>query len=482
MNIRVVSHLISFLLMMLALAMGISIEVSYLFDDPVGIQIGLAVASGLTLVAGLLLWVFTRGPVDLSRRDGYGIVSFGWIAAALFGALPYLLTGVIADPVTAVFETMSGFTTTGATVLENIDDLPRGILFWRAMTQWFGGMGVLVLCVAILPFLGVGGMQIYRAEIPGPSKDRLTPRIASTAKMLWGIYLGLTAAQTGLLMLGGLSWFDAVCHTFTTLSTGGFGNYADSIAAFDSLYVECVVLVFMFLAGINFALHFRVLTGKPLAYFRDAEFRFFAIAILIAIGFVTLNVYGEVYTSVGESLRAAAFQVVSIITTTGFCTEDFDLWPESSRILLVLLMFLGGCAGSTAGGMKVVRVFVVLKKTLREIRLFMQPHAVVQIKLGRKPVLGAIESNILSFFIIFSLLFGLMTFCMAFFTPNLETAATSVIATLGNIGPGLNAVGATQNYAFLPAPGKALLTVCMLLGRLELYTVLVLLLPEFWKK
>ncbi|NQU41176.1 MAG: TrkH family potassium uptake protein [Lentisphaerae bacterium] len=482
MNVRPVLQLVAFMLMVLGLAIGLCDGVAWYYNDPWSARIGLLASAGIVMAVGLITFVLTRGSVELSRRDGFGIVTFGWLAAALFGSLPFILTGVITDPVAAVFETMSGFTTTGASVLSDLEAVPRGVLFWRAMTHFFGGMGVLVLCVAILPFLGVGGMQIYRAEMPGPSKDRLTPRIATTAKLLWGVYVLLCVAEAGLLRLGGMDWFDSFCHAFATMATGGFSTRTASVAAYNSAYIETVIIVFMFLAGTNFALNFRALRGKPLCYFRDPEFRFYLGAWLTATVVIILNIYRTVYPSLGHSIRAAFFQSTSIMTTTGFCTEDFDRWPGASKVILVLLMFVGGCAGSTGGGMKSIRVFVVLKKVLREIRLFMQPQAVVKVKIGNEPVPQEVISHISAFFILFLLVFAAGTLIMTFFTPDLQTALTSVIATLGNIGPGLGGVGAVQNYGAMPAGGKAFLTLLMLLGRLELYTVVIVLLPSFWKK
>jgi trk system potassium uptake protein TrkH len=350
------------------------------------------------------------------------------------------------------------------------------------MTHFFGGMGVLVLCVAILPFLGVGGMQIYRAEMPGPSKDRLTPRIATTAKLLWGVYVFLCVVEAALLRLGGMSWFDAFCHAFATMATGGFSTRTASVAAYNSVYIESVIILFMFLAGVNFALNYRALRGRPLCYFRDPEFRFYLGALLTATAAIFVNIYRSVYPSLGHAVRAALFQATSIMTTTGFCTEDSDCWPGASKIILVLLMFIGGCAGSTGGGMKNIRVFVLLKKVLREIRLFMQPQAVLKVKIGLEPVSQEVISHISAFFIVFVLVFAGGALAMTLFTPDLQTAVTSVIATLGNIGPGFGAVGAVQNYAAIPAGGKVCLTALMLLGRLELYTVLIVLLPSFWRR
>ncbi len=483
MNLRAVFHMISYLLVFIALAIGVSWGVSLYFDDPAPAQWGLALGGGLVLLVALLIWLLTRGPIDLSRRDGFGVVTFGWITAAIAGSFPYIISGVISHPVTALFETMSGFTTTGASTLSQLEQLPRGILFWRGMTQWLGGMGVVVLCVAILPFLGVGGMQIYRAEMPGPSKDRLTPRIASTAKLLWGLYVVFSVAEIVLLMFGGMSWYDACCHTFTTMSTGGFSTRTASIAAFHSAYIEIVIIIFMFLAGANFALHYRAIHGRRLSEFvRDPEFRFYTAVWFGSCLILSLNVWHGVYDNVGTAFRAGFFQGTSIMTTTGYATKDFNLWPAASRLLLVLLMFIGGCAGSTGGGIKAIRCFVVLKKILRELQRVMRPQSVSSIKLGRKPVAEGVVTNISVFFIIFVIVFALASLAMTFYTPDLVTATSSVAATLGNIGPGLGAVGATQTYAFIPTPGKLILIFCMLLGRLELYTVLILLLPAFWRK
>jgi len=488
MNKRAVFNLVAFVTLVIGAAMAAVSSLSWYWDDPAWVQHALMHSAAVTIGLAGILWVLTRGEINLSRRDGFGIVTFGWLFAAAFGALPYLFSGVIQSPVSAVFETMSGFTTTGASVLPNaqyatLEALPRGILFWRALTHWFGGMGVLVLCVAILPFLGVGGMQIYRAEMPGPSKDRLTPRITTTAKLLWGVYALLTLAEILLLKFaGGMNWFDSFCHTFATMATGGFSTRTASVGAFNSGVVDVIIIFFMFAAGVNFSLHYYALAGKSDRYLKDPEFRFYLFFWLGCSLFLTLSVWGPVYDSFLPALRAAFFQGTSILTTTGFVTADFDRWPDAARILLVVMMFAGGCAGSTGGGMKMVRVFIMFKKTIKEVRRFMRPQAVMQIKLGKNPVEQEVVSHISAFFAIFVLLFVAASFLMTFFTPDLETATTSVIATLGNIGPGLAAVGATQNYTEIPAAGQALLTLCMLLGRLELYTVLILFLPSFWKK
>ena len=488
MNKRAVFHVVAYVTLVIGLAMGLCSALSFYWGDPMRTQYGLLISALLTMLVALPILFVTRGDVNLSRRDGFAVVTFGWVFAALFGALPYILSGVIPGPVAAIFETMSGFTTTGASVLpsgefQTLESVPHGILFWRALTHWFGGMGVLVLCVAILPFLGVGGMQIYRAEMPGPSKDRLTPRITTTAKLLWGVYVLLTLVEILLLKYwGGMCWFDSACHTFATMATGGFSTRTASVGAFDSGVVDCILIFFMFAAGVNFSLHYYALTGKLGRYWKDPEFRFYLFFLLTCGLFLTFSIWGSVYENFLFSLRAAFFQATSILTTTGFVSADFDRWPQASRLLLVLMMFVGGCAGSTGGGIKVVRVLILWKKMVKEVRVFMRPQAVMQVKLGGKPVEQEIVSHISAFFIIFLVVFGLASFLMTFFTPDLETATTSVIATLGNIGPGLGAVGATQNFAAIPIPGQIILTLCMLLGRLELYTVLILFLPSFWKK
>ena len=482
MNTKAVFHLIAYLLMVVAIAMFCCWGISIYYDDPVAAKEGLFMGALITLAFACVISLITRHPIDLSRRDGFGIVTFGWISVAIFGALPFILSGVIPNPVGAVFETMSGFTTTGASVLTDLEQIPKGILLWRATTHLFGGMGVLVLCVAILPFLGVGGMQIFRAEVPGPAKDRLTPRIASTAKLLWAVYVLFCLIETILLKFGGMTWFDAWCHTCATMATGGFSTRTASIGAYNSVYIDVVIIIFMFLAGANFSLHYRALQGNLKAFWKNPEFKFYFFTWLIACLLLTFNIWKTAIHGLGESLRAAFFTGTSIMTTTGFATADFELWPSFAKILIVILMFLGGCAGSTGGGIKSIRIFILLKSAIREMRVFMRPHAVVQIKIGKKPIEASVVSHITAFFVIYVILFVLISFIMCAFTPDLTTAITSSAATLGNIGPGLGAIGPTMTYADIPNAGLGILIFAMLLGRLELYTVLLLLLPRYWKK
>ncbi len=482
MKIRPVLHLISYMLAVIGLSMGLSLAVSLACRDPEEATFGLAAGFGGTLAFAAVLWLLTRCEIDLSRRDGLGVAAFGWIAASLFGAIPFVVSGIIPDPVPAMFETMSGFSTTGASVLRDIEPVPKGILFWRAMTHFFGGMGVLVLCVAILPFLRVGGVQIYRAETPGPSKDRLTPRIAETAKLLWGAYVLLCVIETVLLGLGGMNLLEAWCHACATMATGGFSTRTASVGAFESVYIDTIIVIFMFLAGTNFVLHLKLLAGKPFEYFKDAEFRFYLGVWVLACALLTFDIWGPVYSSFWQALRAGCFQATSVLTTTGFITSDFDLWPQTSRMLLVLLMFFGGCAGSTGGSLKIIRILTALRTLFREVHLYMQPLAVRKVKIGGENVSEEAVSNIMAFVLIFILVFAGGSLVMTFFTPDLATAATSTIACLGNIGPGLAGVGAMKNYADIPDAGLAFLSFLMLLGRLELYTVLVVFLPAFWKR
>ena len=483
MNRRAVFQLVSYLTLVIGLAMIGCAGISCYYAESVELRYSFLFAGGLAVVFALLLRWLTRGPVNLSRRDGFGVVTFGWLTVTVFGSLPYLFSGVISHPISALFETMSGFTTTGATVLSNLESIPHSIHFWRHLTQWLGGMGVLILCIAILPFLGVGGMQVFRAEMTGPSKDRLTPRITTTAKLLWGVYIFISISEVILLhFVGKMGWFDAVCHTFSTVSTGGFSTRSGSIGAFNSSSIEIIIMSFMFICGINFQLHYFALIGKPSGYLKNSELKFYISLILIVLSIVTTSVYISDNGNIFTCLKNAAFTSISLITGTGYVTADYDKWPNAIRILLIAMMFFGGCAGSTTGSMKIMRINIILKSMLREIKTFMRPSAVIQTKMDGKSIEPMIVAQVGAFFSIFVLIFALGSFIMTFFTPNLETAATSVIATLGNVGPGLNAVGATQNYAAIPVAGQAFLTFLMLLGRLELYTVLILFLPSFWKR
>ena len=483
MNFKPVIHVVAWLLGVMALLMGFCGLVSFLHDEPATWALGQSSAGTVVVAAGL--WALTRNNQELSRRDGLGVVAFGWFFAGIAGAAPYVLSGVIASPVAAVFETVSGMTTTGATVIPILEGIPKGILLWRATTQLIGGMGVLILVVAILPFAGAGGMQLFRAEMPGPTKDRIEPRMASTAKMLWGVYIILIVVLIVLLRWGGMDWFDAVCHSFATLATGGFSTRTASIAACDSVYIESVLTVFMLLAALNFALHYRVLRGELSAWWKDGEARFF-LGVFLACSLVGAIVLHQARAasgfSWGSSFREVSFTCASLMTTTGFTAGDYEQWPVLLKAMLMLLMLLGGCAGSTAGAIKASRIQVMFKVIIREVHLFMQPQAVIPVRLGRKLLSDGVLLSILSFVALYLLVALVGVLAMMPFTPDIQTASSAVLACLGNVGPGFSAVGPTLNYASIPDAGNAILAVLMLVGRLELYTVLAIFMPAFWRK
>jgi trk system potassium uptake protein len=482
MHLRRVFRLIGLLLCFLGLSMSLPLLVSLLYKDPSTRPLIFSIM--ICCSVGLIVFMLTRGEeiTHLSHRDGVAIVTLGWLAAGLAGAVPYALSGSFESFTDAYFESLSGFTTTGASVLTSIETLPPGILMWRSLTQWLGGMGIIVLSIAILPFLGIGGMQLYKAEIPSPIVDKLKPRISDTAKTLWKVYILITALQIVLLLVGGMSVFDAVCHAFCTMPTGGYSPKNASIAHYNSSYIDGVIIVFMILAGINFSLHYRFLKGRATVFGRDPECRFFLSLVGVFILLVTFDIHGSVYASLTQAFRYAAFQVASIITTTGFATADYDQWPSFSRSLLLFCMFLGGMAGSTGGGLKTMRVMLLAKHAYQEIFRIIHPHAVTTVKLGGKAVPGEILSSIWGFFILYLGIFVFASMIMAALGLDVISAFASVAACIFNIGPGFGSVGPVQNYFHVPLLGKWVLTFCMLLGRLEIYTVVVLLMPAYWRK
>lgn len=479
MRVGSVIHILGLLLMFLAAAMVLPIPFSLYYGD--SDTTALLIAMGITLVSGFAAFISTRLDRDLRPKEGYAIVTLSWTAFALFGSLPYLLSGAIPDFTDAFFETMGGFTTTGASILTNIEAVPKGILFWRSLTHWIGGMGIIVLSLAILPFLGVGGMQLYKAELRSAA-DRLTPRVTETAKILWGVYVAITALETGLLMIGGMNLFDALCHAFGTMATGGYSTRNASIGAYNSTYIDYVIVFFMIVAGTNFALHYRFLRGEFKAYFRNQEFLFFLSLIGLATVIVGIDVVGRSTEGVESGVRDSLFQVVSIVSTTGYATADYEKWSFSTQFVLFMLMFFGGCAGSTGGGMKMLRIHLLVKFVFSEITRLVHPQAVIPVRLGRTPVDRDIVSNVVGYFILFVLIFVAGVFVMSLLGLDMPTSFGAVAATMGNIGPGLGSVGPTDNYAHMPGIGKWVLSFLMLLGRLEIFTVIILLSPSFWKK
>jgi len=479
-NIILSLRILGVMLLFLAAALLIPIPFSLYFAD--GSALPLLLSAVVTFATGLMLFLSCKSNRELSVREGFAIVTFGWLFYAVFGALPFLFSGAIPSVVDALFETMSGFTTTGATILQNIEAMPQGLLLWRALTHWLGGMGIIVLSLAILPMLGVGGMQLFKAEVPGPTADRLKPRIQDTAKLLWVVYVILTVAETLLLMLGGMSFFEAICHSFATLATGGFSTRNASVGAYQSAYIDWVVILFMFLAGANFSLHYHALRGRIREYWRSEEFRIYLGIVFASIVLLIIFNQGTTYDSWLENLRHSSFQTVSIMTTTGFGTADYEQWPVLTQYLLISLMFIGGCAGSTGGGIKVARILLLFKHAHVQLFKLIHPRAVRIVKLGETPVDRDVMQSILGFFALFMGVFVGASFLMAASGMDLVSAGAAVIATLSNIGPGLGSVGPVDNYSHIAPFGKLVLFTCMLLGRLELFTVLVLIFPTFWKK
>lgn len=481
-NVQVIIRIIGFLLMIEGVFMFSGLPFSLYYGE---CEYKSILGSGLiTILVGSILWFSTRKhPKNIGRKEGYVIVSVTWVIISLFGTLPFMLSGTIPNFTDAFFETMSGFTTTGATILTDIEATPKGILFWRSMTHWIGGMGIIVFTVAVLPILGIGGMQLYAAEMPGVTKDKLHPRITATAKRLWAIYVLLTLIQTVLLLFGGMSLFDALCHAFGTVATGGFSTNNMSIAAF-SPYIQYVIVVFMILAGTNFTLHYFALHGQLRKVWKNEEYRYYIYLILIGTLIITavLAFNKSSLMPLEEAFRTSIFQVVSIVTTTGYITDNYMAWPSMIWVLIVLMMFIGGMAGSTGGGIKVVRQLLLFKNSFLELKRLIHPQAIIPVRMNKKVVSQDIIFKVMAFFLIYIIIFIIGSTVIALMGYDAPTAIGASAATLGNIGPGMGMVGPEDNYAFMPHVGKWFLSFLMLLGRLELFTVLILLSPAFWKK
>jgi len=446
--------------------------------------IGACFRDVITIILGLAIVILIRDKKEreLNKRDGYLIVTFGWLAMSFTGAIPYVLSGAIPEFTDAFFETMSGYTTTGASILTDIEALPRGVLFWRSLTQWIGGMGIIVLTVAILPILGIGGMQLFVAEAPGISPDKLKPRIRATAIRLWLIYVVLTASELVLLKLGGMSFFDAINHSLTTMATGGFSTKNASIAHFNSPFIHYVIIVFMFLAGTNFTLTYFGLHGQLRKIWKNEEFRFYSVSILIMGIVIAFFVFKSTDYTVEYAFRGALFSIVSVISTTGYVTVDYTAWSTELTMFFFMLMFIGASSGSTAGGVKMVRHVILLKNSFLELKRLIHPNAVLPLRFNHKPVTKDITFNVLAFMIIYIMVFAVGSVIMSYLGVDFTTALGSVATSMGNIGPGVGEVGPVNNFAGIPMGGKWFLSFLMLLGRLELFTVLILLSPYFWTK
>ncbi|MBW2314024.1 MAG: TrkH family potassium uptake protein [Deltaproteobacteria bacterium] len=441
----------------------------------------LAASSTACLVVGFSIVASVR-PTDpaLRNRDGFLVVSVGWALAATFGALPYLLWDVL-GPIDALFEATAGFTTTGSTVLADVENVPRSLMIWRSLTQWLGGMGIIVFALAILPALGIGGMQLFKAEIPGPTADKLRPRIVSTARRLLFVYVGFTVAEFVALEFAGLSFYDALCHSLTTVSTGGFSTRNASIASFGSATVEWIVIGFMLLGGINFALHYRWLRGDFGTVYRDPELRYFLTVVAVATGVVTWLLTHSGHEA-GQEVRASLFQVVSIVTTTGYATADFEAWPPLASVILLQLMVLGGMAGSTSGGVKDVRVILSFSVLRNALDRGLHPRSIGSLKYAGQIVPTNVLAGIWAFLTAYVGIALLATAILAGTGYELDAAVSAALTAIGNVGPALGPLGPTETFADMPAHGKLTLAFCMIAGRLEIYTLIMLFVPGFWRR
>jgi len=492
-NYKIIFHFFGLLLLFNGGFVLLATLISLIYKD--GVTLQLFLAGIITLIAGMLVMFFTRRhKKEMNKREGYIVVTFGWIIMVLAGTLPYVFTGSISSFTNAFFETMSGFTTTGASILNDIEAVPKGVLFWRSLTHWIGGMGIIVLAIAILPLLGIGGMQLFAAEAPGPSADKLHPRITDTAKRLWLIYFGYTAAETVLLQVAGMTFFDAINHALCTLSTGGFSTKNASVAYWnDQPVIQYIIIVFMFLAGTNFVLSYFAFKGKVQKIIQDEEFKLYFKFIAVFTVIAALIIYFRadisassiahpmVWGEAESAFRHALFQVISVITTTGFVTADFTLWTPFLVVLFFGLMFLGGSAGSTSGGVKVVRHLILIKNGFLEFKRTLHPNAIIPVRYNTKSISGDIVFNVLAFFILYMLSFIVGALGFSMMEIDFQSAIGLAASSLGNVGPALGDFSPVNNFANLPNIGKWWCSFLMLIGRLELFTVLILFTPFFWR-
>jgi trk system potassium uptake protein TrkH len=480
-NYKIIIRTLGFLLIGEGLFMILPLIVAGIYND--GDTLSFFYSALITIIVGVVSMTLTfKAKKNIGRREGYVIVGLVWVFFSLFGSLPYVFSGSIPNYTNAFFETISGFTTTGSSILNNIEEMPHGILFWRSLTQWLGGMGIVVLSLAVLPAFGIGGMSLFTAESPGIAPDKVNPKIKDTAKILWNIYLMFTAAETILLMFGGMDFFDAICHSFTTMATGGYSTKQASIAYWDSAYIQYVIIFFMIMAGTNFSLSFHAITGKPRKMFRNEEYKFYLIFIGIAASILSIGLILTSNLGIEQSIRDAMFQTVSIITTTGYATSDYLLWTPFLTAIILMLFFIGGSTGSTGGGIKIMRIVLLIKNTYYEMRRLIHPNAIIPVRFNKKSVNQQVITNVLAFFFLYIIVFFISTLIFMVFVDDFETAFGAVATSLGNIGPGIGSVGPSATFAHIPDGGKWFLSFLMLLGRLELFTIIVLFSPAFWKR
>jgi len=482
MRIKVVFYLLGRLLTLIAGCMLVPALVSLYFNEFQTMELFLF-SSGTAFLTGMLMTFLLRGEKDgaLGAREGFLLVTMAWLILSLFGALPFYLSEHFVSFIDAFFESVSGFTTTGATILSDVEVLSKGLLFWRDFTHWIGGMGIIVLAVAILPQLSVGGMQLMKNEMPGPTFEQLKPRIKQTALSLWKVYMLLSVLEVLTLHAFGMPLFDSLCHMFGTMGTGGFSTKNASIGAY-STSIQLTIAFFMFLAGANFVLHYALLKGQFKKIIQDSEWRFYVFLISVSFAVISIDLAAQGGYSLLNSMRLSIFQLLALITTTGYATADFDTWPHLSKGILFLLMFVGGCAGSTSGGLKQVRLLLLFKRARQSITQHILPKAIVSVKLNKRVIPESVLHGVSSLFLINIVIFSFVTCALLAYNIDFVTATTAVIACLMNVGPGFADVGASQNYGFLPGTIKCLLSFCMILGRLEVFTVLVLFFPMTWKR
>jgi trk system potassium uptake protein TrkH len=480
-NLRTVASMTSRLVFLVAALMLLPAGLALFDHDRRALAAYAASAMATGLVGAALAAMGRNAPDTLHRKDAIGIVTLTWIALGSLGALPFILEGSIPHPASAVFEAVSGFTTTGATVVANVDGLSRATNLWRCLSHWIGGMGIVVLFVAVFPQLGVGAKHLFKTEVPGPITEGLRPKIKQTALALWWIYAALTALATGLLLAADMPLFDAVCHAFSALGTGGFSTKSASVGHYDNAYVDWIIVVFMFLAGLNFGLFYAVLRGRASELFTNYEVRFYFVVNVAVVLVVWLTTRHQ-HDGWVHGLRLAAFQTVAVTTTTGFMTEDFDRYPDVPRFLLLLTMFMGGCAGSTAGGIKASRIYVLLKLAANELRVVLNPQQVIAVRLGHTAVQPPVLRGILTYGATYVFIFAFASLAMVALGLDLVSAMSSVVACLSSVGPGLGMVGPTQSYEFIHPVGKVLLSFCMIAGRLEIFALLAVFTPECWRR
>jgi len=480
-NFKAIIKVIGDLLLLETVMLLLSVGVSAYYRDTAFFS--LLVTAGITGVTGLLMTLYSRNSSKaFTRRDGYIMVTCSWVSFAMFGMLPFYIDGHIPSLTNAFFEAMSGITSTGATILDDIDSMPQGLLFWRSITQWFGGLGIIIFTIALLPFLGVSGLQMFAAEVSGPTHNKVNPRIGITARWIWSIYIGITALLMVLLWLGGMGGFDSICHALTAAGTGGFSTHQESIAFYHSPYIEYVIIVFMFISGINYSLLILFISGRVRRALQDSELKWYGLTVVCATILFTIVLWASQDLEGEEAFRNSLFQVVSLQTSTGFTTTDYMVWPSALWGLLLLIMLVGACAGSTSGGMKCIRVQVLFKVMKNEFKHILHPNAVLPVRMDKQVAPPSLVTTVMAFcFLYFIIIFGSSIFLSSIGIDFMEAIGCSVSA-LGNMGPALGSYGPSSTWNSMPDAGKWLMSLLMLLGRLEIFTVILLITPNFWKR